>query len=191
MSLYSNLKYIAQNLVFERQSHVIGQTIQLKWKSRKVETTLQQHFESLFNFDIELEPNNYRKLAIQKYGYLDLTFEIKGIQKEITKDVFKVLRDEGVVEKVNHNDLKMREDDRETLSFMLEDDIQKMKDGRLELKIFAKVTGDFITGHEQFQKRKMIFRNRFPRNPKEATFVVTDACITNLSGVWFNKYFYW
>lgn len=192
-SLFKNLKFIAKNLIFEFQSDLIGNVITINRKSLRIDHEIQLEVSKFVNLNMTLKSNNYRKRAIKKYGLLDLELELHNIERSICTEPVKVLRNERVLTKEEYENQKELDDARDTMSFMLEDDIKSIKTGKIYLKIFAKAKGDFISHHDLFlqgeTKRNGNPINK-PDNPDNVRFEIVDACITNLPGIWFNKHFY-
>ncbi len=190
-SLYSNLKFIAKNLIFENPNELLGKFIIVDQTSPTLEHDIQSAINQISNFETTLEKTEQRKLAIKKYGILDLTFEIRNFNAQHSKNSFQILRNEQVLQENEFTTIEERKEAREMMSFMLEDDIKSMKEGKLCLKIFAEARNGFTSQHNLFHKVRNNALSKNPQNPDVVEFEITDACITNLQGIWFNKHFYW
>jgi len=189
-SLFKNLKFIAGNLIFELQSDLIGNVIKVNRKSLRIDHEIQLEVSKFVNINMTLKSAKYRKKGIKKYGLLDLEFELHDFDKSVHKNPIEVLRTEQVLTEVEHENQKELEDARDTMSFMLEADIKRIKSAKIYLKIFAQAKGDFISQHDLFLKGGSKKEIRSINNTNNVEFEITDACITNLSGIWFNKHFY-
>ena len=118
---------------------------------------------------------------------------IKNIQKQKCDHPFQILRNEKVLGKDESQSEEWREDSIEIMNFMLGENIKKIKDGKLYLKIFAEARGNFKSMQWYTDNHEIKFNTKpkYPKNPAKVEFEIVDACVTNLSGVWFNKHFYW
>lgn len=190
-SLYKNLKFIVENLIFEKPNDLVGKIIKIDTTSLTIEGDIQFEFNQISNFNTTLKKTENRRLAIKKYGFIDLEFKLNNLEGQLNKNPFQILKNEQVLQKNEFENSEEREEAREIMSLMLEDDIQSIKDGKLCLKIFAESIGGFTSQFDLFQKgeNKKVVAN--PKNNKLVEFKITDACITNLPGIWFNKHFYW
>lgn len=193
MSLHGNIKFIAENLIFEQEEDLIGKTIRINRKSFRIEQQIHAEISQLCSYDMILNKNSSRKLALKRYGFLDLEFELTKLQMQKCNAPFKILRNEKVIAKNESQNAAWREDSVDMMNFMLEKDIEKIKDNKLYLKIFAQSIGDFksIYRHLSKPEHRIIKEIRYQKNQTKVDFEIIDACITNLSGIWFNKHFYW
>lgn len=192
MSLHGNIKFVAENLIFENQDDLVGKTIKINRKSLIINNRIQSKVRQYCSYDMTLKPTK-RRLAIKRYGYLDLEFELTNIQRQKCDNPFQILRNEKVLAKNEIHGDEFREDAIDMMNFMLEEDIKKTNDGKLYLKVFAKSIGNFKSRQWYTDNHEIKFNTKpkYPKNPAIVEFRIIDACITNLSGIWFNKYFYW
>jgi len=192
MSLHSNIKFVAENLIFENREDLVGKTIKINRKSFRIDKRIRSEVDQLCSYDMNLKTTSYRKLAIQKYGFLDLEFELTNLQIQKCNNPFQILRNEKSLEKDESQSAEFREESVDIMNFMLEEDIKKMKDSKLYLKIFAESTGDFKSKyrHATCPESQLKKELRYQTNRAKVEFEIIDACITNLSGIWFNKHFY-
>ena len=120
-----------------------------------------------------------------------MKFELINFSAQRSANPFQVLRNEKILAEDKFETIDERKEAREIMSLVLQDDIKSMKEGKLYLKIFAEARNGFVSQFDLFRKRepKSIIKN--PKNPNIVEFEITDVCITNLPGIWFNKHFYW
>lgn len=190
-TLFKNLKFIAQNLIFEFQPDLIGKVLTINRKALRIDHEIQLEVKKLVNINMSLQSTSYRKKAIKKYGLLDLEFELYNISKHHCKNPFHTLRNEQIITKEEYENQKDLDDSRDTMSYILEEDIKSIKAGKIYLKIIAKAKNDFISQQDIFLKGGSKKDIRSIKNKKKVDFEITDVCITNLPSIWFHKHFYW
>ena len=192
MTLYSNLKFVAKNLIFEKQEDLLGKIIKINTKLPLINKRINTQISQFCDYDMTLQREK-RNLAIKRYGLLDINFELRNLQLKKCNKPFQIMRDEKILKVAEPESSEFREENIEMMTFMLGEDIKKMKEGKLYLKIFAEATGNFISKRKYQESQEITFNTKlkYPKNPAKVEFEITDACITNLSGIWFNKHFYW
>jgi len=143
----------------------------------------------------------FRQFSIAKYGILDLTYSVAGIEwMHEDQGGISLLTEMGFVQSPTESFLPEGEDP--TCLTELEEDVARNEvllrlfienkpkefddpeyvrglvlDGRVQRIMKASADGDVL---------RRLVDEHFP-----GYFIVSDACITNADFIWFHKHFYW
>ena len=69
-SLYSDLKFIAQHLIFENVDELRGKMIKIDRTSKRLESDIHFVVNQMSNFETSLENTGHHKLAIKNMAFL-------------------------------------------------------------------------------------------------------------------------
>jgi len=126
------------------------------------------------------EPDlRYRIGAILKYGLLDLTFGVASTDLQAARSGIGILRDVGWADSPADADVFDEEG--------LFDLVRDAESGQFVLKVFLDSDGRLPFPREQ---RTIRLPEAVPPSFWPATFVVRDACLTNVRAIWLFKHFY-
>ncbi|GGJ35471.1 hypothetical protein [Deinococcus roseus] len=124
---------------------------------------------------------------IHKYGLLDLVFEvIEPIEIPSPENPLQFLKSMGILMVSKENPEEKPEGDEFGVLQAMYDDLQEEHQ---YLKVMLhEVNPVPPVGMER--AKQWIFGNKSPEGTFPRTFEVTDACLTNLNGIWFSRHFY-
>lgn len=124
---------------------------------------------------------------IHKHGLLDLVFEVQEpMELQKPENPLQFLKDMGLL--ISGKDLS--EDKMEGDEFgVLEDLFLDLQEAHQYLKVMLReVNPPAPVGIDR--AKQWISSNKNPSGTFPRLFEVTDACLTNLNGIWFSKHFY-
>lgn len=189
MSLIRQIKFLAQNVVYQDYPELIGKRISIDIQDSHLKETLIDKIQELSDKKIYELVNDNIKGLIDKYGFLDLNFSLADFSYEQNENPIDILKKQGIFQRHSDLDDEEREKERDVLSIILEPEIEKLKENKCYLKIFASASDD-PRDWKKIRYRKNLFGKYKKRNLRNVHFTIADACITNMKGIWMNKHFY-
>ena len=168
---------------------MIGKKFEADISRPDLERILKDKIRDLSGLSIAIREGQNIKAVVDKYGFLDLEFDIFEGSFPNCSNPFEVLRSEGIIQESQTTTEKEAIEEREMLQLFLEDDVKGMLDQRPILKVFARAAEDFDEWKAMKYRKNLLGKLKMVEL-KSLEFTIVDACITNFPGVWISKYFY-
>ncbi|BDD05445.1 hypothetical protein AUTU_29280 [Aureibacter tunicatorum] len=180
MATYTIFKQISKGLKYKELSDIIGKEIHLSATSENTIKEIDETLASSLDFDIKKTNKAKWSNALAEYGKIDIQYELNE------KDDFESLSglDTLRLNKWLDNNLSENSSSQELIQNIYDNMREEVSSDKTYLKLSAKVCEKRLNASDEEQIIKTIDE----KHPIRVE--ITDACLTNYSGVWMWKHFY-
>ncbi|MEZ4669182.1 MAG: hypothetical protein R3E39_14845 [Anaerolineae bacterium] len=176
VSRFHLVKQIVRGVKYRELSAYIGQTVLIN-SVESIEADLRDAIIPRLSVNCSLlsKERRFVEVALAKYGLVDLEFQVNEsyFESDFTTGI-QVLKSNRFFTTDNFDDPEIADFSRVVLEMCVEELGNSMN----WVKLFLKTI-------DQQESRLKFDRNILPQ-----TFVIVDACATNMPSIWLNKHFY-
>lgn len=181
-NLSTLIKRLLNELKYQELNELIGKKINIT-SAEEAPNEIMPILNEAISTDIQFKgpKEEYRRATVVKHGILDLVYDIPITMLQTNNltetNLLKVLRlsDQSLI----------NNEDSDGLSIYLEIFLDDLKEQESLLKVFlqTKVEWDW----KQYRKN---IREGIPDEYWPRTFIIEDACLTNVSSIWLERHLY-
>ena len=190
MNLWSQMRFLGKTVVYQEQEELVGKVIRVDIEDPKLLENLQAIIQNMTDAKLYEHKNKMIKAAIDKYGILKLTFSLGDFSLKHEGNSIQILKDQGFLQKEEYESEEEKIELQDYFQTLLEVEIEKLREKRFYYIVFARATEGGLEPWLKMRYKKNWLGKQKKRKLRFVDFTIQDACITNMTGIWFNKYFY-